>query len=301
MIILGKVIAIGNQKGGVGKTTTVNAMASGLAKIGFRVLAIDMDGQGNLTSSFGASKYNVPTTLEVLRGVVKPKEAIQSLPNGVDIIPANTMLSGAEAIIIDTGKEYRTREALESDGTKSKYHYIILDTPPNLGIMTLNAYTAADEIILTSQAGMFSTEALDAVYTTLQNVHKYLNPNFAVTGILITRYNPRFITYKAMYGLTSKMAVRLNAPIYKTYIRDTISVGDAQAVNTDILSYDPNSIAAIDYWAFIREFLQQQGFPEEVMNRIPEVSKTNEQKLMDRIQIILNTDTAIKKGEVNER
>ena len=282
---MGKVIVIGNQKGGVGKTTTANALAAGLAKIGFKVLAIDMDGQANLTSSFGGAKYDVLTTFDILQGTAQPHEAIQQLPCGVDLIGTNTMMAGAEGAIIGTGREYRLKEALEKDGTLEKYHYIILDTPPNLGVLTMNAFTAADEVIFASQAGIFSTEALDEVNNTLNNVRKYLNKNVSVIGILITRYNPRYTTNKAMYELTKMLADYMKTPVYKTFIRDTVTVGDAQAAHVDVLSYAPNSIAAIDHWAFIKEFLEHQGFGIEVINRIPEVAETNTKKLFERISL----------------
>lgn len=139
-----KKIAIANQKGGVGKTTTTHALAAGLAEKEFKVLAIDLDPQGNLSSACGAECFNVQTVYELLKGGASPEESIQHIGN-YDIIPSNIMLAGAEQELTQTGKEHRLKESIAS--ITEMYDYIIVDTPPLLGILTVNAFTFASDIL----------------------------------------------------------------------------------------------------------------------------------------------------------
>jgi len=152
-----KIVAIINQKGGVGKSTTAEALLAGLSLKGYKTLAIDLDAQGNLTYSTGATTEGA-TALGILTGEVKAKEAIQQTKSG-DIIASNKALAGADAFISDTGKEYRLKEALET--ISGDYDYIIIDTPPALGILTINALTACDSVIIPAQADIYSIQGIE--------------------------------------------------------------------------------------------------------------------------------------------
>jgi len=250
---MGKTIAIANQKGGVGKTTTAGALIAGLSNAGYRVLGIDFDPQGNLSDSFNVEMYKNPTIYELLRDKAKTEEVIQHTQN-IDIIPANIMLAGAEQELSNTGKEYRLKEAIAP--IMAKYDYIIIDTPPSLGILTVNAFTFANEIIVPTTAGIFAANGIQQLNETVKKVKKYCNPNVEVVGILLTRFNPRTNISKQIKELTEQLGQYIDAPIYSTYIRSGIVVEEAQATRTDIFTYSGKSTVAEDYKAFINEYLK---------------------------------------------
>lgn len=249
-----RIVAIANQKGGVGKTTTSHALCAGLVKRNFKVLCIDVDPQGNLSSACGATIYNVPTVYELLKKEVEVKEVIQMVKSGFDIIPANIMLAGAEQELSQTGKEYRLKESISSIATK--YDYIIIDTPPSLGILTVNAFTCATEILIPTTAGIFATTGIKQLDVTVKNVQKYCNSKVKIIGILFTRFNPRTIISKEIKDVTEQLGQYIDAPIYKTYIRSGIAIEEAQANSTDIFDYANKSTVAEDYSSFIDEFLK---------------------------------------------
>ena len=152
------IIAIANQKGGVGKTTTSQALTSGLAEKGYKTLGVDLDPQGNFSASCGAENYNVPTVYEMMKGEATAEETIQTIGK-YDVVPSNIMLAGAEQELSHTGKEHRLKEALQP--VADKYDYIIIYTPPSLGVLTVNAFTFADEIIIPTTAGKFATTGIN--------------------------------------------------------------------------------------------------------------------------------------------
>ena len=248
-----KIIAIANQKGGVGKTTTSHALTAGFAEKGYRTLGIDLDPQGNLSASCGAKNLNIPTAYELIKGEVKAEEVIQKL-GGYDIIPANIMLAGAEQELNSTGKEHRLKESLSD--IVGDYDYIIIDTPPSLGVLTVNAFTFCDEIIIPTTAGIFATTGIRQLARTVENVKKYCNPNLKIKGILFTRYNSRTNISKQVKEIAESFAEHIKAPIYDTTIRNGIAVEEAQANREDIFTYNSKSAVAEDYRAFIEEYLK---------------------------------------------
>lgn len=250
---MAKVIAIANQKGGVAKTTTSAAMAAGLKNRGYRVLAVDADPQGNLSDSCGADNEQKETIYELLKGETSADKAIQQL-DVFDIIPANIMLAGAEQELSQIGKEQRLKERLNP--IMDKYDYIIIDTPPALGILTINAFTVADEVIIPTTAGIFAATGITQLYDTIQNVRKYCNEKVKIAGILLTKFNPRSNNNKDMKDLTEQLADYMEAPMYKTFIRISVVVEEAQARKVDLFTYKNNSTVGEDYNAFIDEFLK---------------------------------------------
>lgn len=249
-----RIVAVANQKGGVGKTTTSQALTAGLADKGYKVLGIDLDPQGNLSSACGSVNYNVPTIYELMKREVTAEETIQHMNGGYDIIPSNIMLAGAEQELSQTGKEHRLKEAIAA--VSDNYDYIIVDTPPLLGVLTVNAFTVASDILIPTTAGIFATTGINQLNETVKSVQKYCNPNVKITGILFTRFNPRANISKQIKELTEQLSQYISAPIYKTYIRSAVAVEEAQANRVDIFDYAEKSTVSEDYKAFIEEFLK---------------------------------------------
>lgn len=245
------VTAIINQKGGVGKSTTSQTLAAGLSLKGFKVLLIDMDSQGNLSFSVGANKAAV-SILEVLKQEATAAEAIQTI-GSLDIIPASISLAGADMQLVEMGKEYRLKEALEP--IKGKYDYIVIDTPPALGILTINALTAADNIVIPSQADIYSVDAIGQLYNTVRAVQQYTNKELSIKGILLTRYSDRTILSRDLADMIQRTAEQLNTKLFKATIREAIGIKEAQAQKQDIFAYSGNSKVAGDYMQFVNEFL----------------------------------------------
>lgn len=247
-----EIIAVSNQKGGVGKSTTANALGAGLFLKGYKVLYVDMDAQGNLSYSMGATNKPL-STLEVLTGTATAKEAIVETDQG-DLIPASPALASADAIITETGKEYKLREALEP--VLSEYDYIIIDTPPAIGTLTVNALTASNSVIVPAQADVFSLQGIGQLAQTIQTVKKYCNRDLAIRGLLITRYNARTVLSKDMADLLEDTAQQLQTRLYTTKIRECTALKEAQASQQSIFEYAPKSNGTADYSAFIEEVLE---------------------------------------------
>jgi chromosome partitioning protein len=251
---MGECIAIINQKGGVGKSTTSNALGAGLFFKGFKVLYVDMDAQGNLSYSL-ASTGKPLTSLELLTGTATAQEAILHTEQG-DLIPASPSLASADALITETGKEYRLKEAL--DTVRDRYDYIIIDCPPALGILTVNALTACNSVIIPVLADVYSLQGIGLLYQTIQTVKKYCNKELFIKGILATRYKERAVLTKDMTELLNDTAKQLNTKLYKARIRDAVAIPESQACQKDIFSYAPKSKVAEDYRAFVNEVIAER-------------------------------------------
>lgn len=251
---MSKVYAIINQKGGVGKSTTAEALAAGLSFKGYKTLSIDLDAQANMSYTAGA-KTDGATALGVLTGEVDTAAAIQHTGSG-DIIAASKALAGADAFIADTGKEYKLREALE--GVKAAYDYIIIDTPPALGILTINALTACDSVIIPAQADIYSLQGVEQLAETMKPVKKYCNPALTVEGILLTRYSPRSVLSREVAELAGQLAGKLGTKLFKTTIREAIAVKEAQISQQSLYTYAPKANVIEDYNRFIDELIGEE-------------------------------------------
>ena len=244
-----EIIAIVNRRGGVGKTATAHAIGAGLARKGYKTLFVDLDSQCNLTFDLGG-KTGPLTSMEVLSGTATALEAIQHTAGG-DLIPASPSLAVADTTITGTGKEYRLKEALEG----LDYDYIIIDTPPALGVLTVNALTAGHSAIIPAQAEVHSLQGIGLLYEVVQ---KYTNPALTIRGILITRYNGRAILSRDMKDNLEATAKELGTKVFTTPIRECTAIKEAQATQSDIYSYAPKSNATADYTALIKEILKER-------------------------------------------
>lgn len=248
-----EIIAIVNRRGGAGKTATAHAIGAGLALRGYKTLFIDLDSQCNLTFDVGGKVARF-TSIEVLSGTATAQEAIQHTEGG-DIIPASPSLAIADTTITDTGKEYRLKEALEP--IKQSYDYIIIDTPPALGVLTVNALTACTSAIIPAQAEVHSLQGIGLLYEVIQAVQKYTNPALTIKGILITRYNGRAILSRDMKSNLEATAKQLGTKVFTTPIRECTAVKEAQATQQAIFTYAPRSNATADYTALIEDILEE--------------------------------------------
>lgn len=243
------VLAIANQKGGVGKSTTADAIASGMSQKGKKTLLVDLDPQGNLTYTTGIDAPTL-TSFELLSGDVTAKDCILSTPSG-DVIPSSPYLANSDAKLQSTGKEYRLKKSL--DPIKEDYDLILLDTPPALGILTVNALTAADALLIPAQADIYSLQGIGQLYETIAAVEEYTNPMLQVLGILLTRYNGRTILSKDLSEMMEETARELGTKVYAQTIRESVTVKEAQAARENLFSYAPKASVSEDYAQFLEE------------------------------------------------
>ena len=252
-----QIIAITNQKGGVAKTTTTLAIGAGLARKGYKVLFVDLDAQTNLSYVMEADATGLTgrTSLDVMEGRASASDAIQHTRHG-DIIAASPALAGADAVLTQVGKEYRLKEALEP--LAPMYDFILLDTPPALGILTVNALTACNGCIIPAQADIYSLQGISQLHNTLQTVKKYCNPSLKVLGILLTRFNSRASISREAADMIGQAAEQMGSRLYTARIRECTAIKEAQACREDIFTYAPHSNAAADYAALIDEILTEE-------------------------------------------
>lgn len=249
---MAKVIAVTNQKGGVGKTTTCSALCGGLANMGYKVLAIDLDPQGNLSFSLGVEVEDKFTVYDVMKGNCDIGDAII---NGsvCDVIPSNILLSGLELEMTGVGREYVLREQLAE--VSKKYDYVILDTPPALSVLTINAYTASDELVIPMLCEILSLQGIAQLKQTIFAVKRYYNKSLCVRGILLNKYNPRYTLTKEVEELAELIAQQLDTLIFKTKISACVSIAEAPAHGESIITYSPKCRATTEYKAFIKELI----------------------------------------------
>lgn len=252
-----RIIAAGNQKGGVGKTSTVQILAAGLAARGKKVLIIDLDQQCNLTSCYLEPTSAPTSSYDLLLNKKEARQCICQVAKMIDLIPASNMLSTIEIDLGNkAGNQVRLAKALQT--VKNRYDFILIDTPPALGLASINAYTAANEVIIPCQADLFSVQGLDMLSDTIAAVREYCNPNLKIGGILLVRYNHRTVLGKEIKALLHKIAWNFKTKIYRAAISECIAVKEAQINRTDVISYKPYSTAALDYKAFADEVLADE-------------------------------------------
>ena len=253
---MGRVIAVANQKGGVGKSTTAINLSACLAEKGKKVLAIDIDPQGNTTSGLGVDKNNVENTLyELLLGEAEAKDTIvKDVVENVDLIPSNVNLSGAEIELIGVDeKEYIMKKII--DKVRRKYDYIIMDCPPSLNMLTINALTAANSVLVPIQCEYYALEGLSQLIHTINLVKERLNPNLNIDGVVFTMYDSR--TNLSMQ-VVENVKQNLNQKVYNTLIPRNIRLAEAPSYGMPINMYDPKSAGAEAYMQLAEEVIKNK-------------------------------------------
>lgn len=246
-----KIISIANQKGGVCKSTTAQAMAEILNRNAKKTLLIDFDPQGNLSFAVGVDPHTTTLTIyHAMKGETNANDILQTTSSS-DILPANILLSGADLEFQSTGREYLLKEAIND--IKSKYEYIIIDCPPALSILTINAFSASDYIVVPVLADVFSLQGIGQLNTTIQSVIKYCNPNLKVAGILLTKFTQRNNISNNIKDSLNIVTKQMNTKLFNTCIRTSVALQEAQLQQKSLISYASGSNAMEDYINFVLE------------------------------------------------
>ena len=254
---MGKIIAIANQKGGVGKTTTSVNLAASLGVLEQKVLLIDADPQANATSGLGLDVEAVEKgTYEVLEHSASVAESIvpTNSPN-VDIVPAHIDLVAIELELVDKkNREYMLKEALQE--VKDKYDYILIDCAPSLGLITLNALTAADSVVIPIQCEYFALEGLGKLLNTIKSVQKVHNANLDIEGLLLTMYDSRL---RLSNQVVNEVRKHFDDMVFDTIIQRNIKLGEAPSYGESIIDYDATSKGAVNYLNLANEILKRNA------------------------------------------
>jgi len=251
---VGKVISIANQKGGVGKTTTAVNLSTILAKKGKKVLMIDTDPQGNATSGLGIDKDVNFSVYDVIINDVEIENTLQqTMVKNLEVCPSNINLAGAEVELVSMmSREQRLKEKI--DNQKDNYDYIIIDCPPSLGLITLNAFTASDSVLIPVQCEYYALEGLGQLINTINLVKKHLNKELKIEGALLTMFDIRT-------NLSNQVVKEVNKyfenKVYKTVIPRNVRLSEAPSYGMPISVYDPKSKGARSYDKFVKEFLKK--------------------------------------------
>jgi len=252
---VGRVIALANQKGGVGKTTSSVNLAAALARLGKKVLLIDLDPQGNATVAIGVDKDDLEQSVfEVLVGDCKAKQAIVTVEQaGLDLIPANGDLTAAEVALLeeDMGPK-RLRKTLKK--VRDNYDVVLIDCPPTLNMLTINALTAADGILVPVQCEFFALEGLSALMDTIETVQEQLNATLHIDGLLRTMHDRR---NNLANDVSNQLVTHFGMKVLQTIIPRNVRLAEAPSYGESILDYDPSSNGAIAYLALANELIRK--------------------------------------------
>ena len=251
---MGKIISVANQKGGVGKTTTAVNLSTILAKKGKKVLLIDADPQGNASSGVGIDKEVENSVYDVLINEAPIEDiAIKTNIKNLEICPSNINLAGAEVELVSAmSREYRLKEQL--DMVKDNYDFIIIDCPPSLGLITLNAFTASNSVLIPVQCEYYALEGLGQLLNTVSLVKKHLNKDIEIEGALLTMYD---IRTNLSNQVVKEVKRYFDDRVYKNVIPRNVKLSEAPSYGMPISIYDPKSKGAKSYEKFVKEFLKR--------------------------------------------
>lgn len=257
MIFL-KTIVFSNQKGGVSKTTSANALTFGLIGKNKKVLAVDTDPQGNFSFSMGIDPLNTQHTLyEALKGMCDVAKALQNRLNGVDVLSVGLEAAAADMELVSLpAREYRLKDILNT--FKADYDYCVIDTSPTLGLLTMNALTAADELIIPLTLDAYGLMGINQLGGFITNIRKYTNADLKVKGILITKYNERLNITQSLIDTVQRAADSMQAIVFNTKIRESVAVREVQATQGILFDDAPKAGASQDYLQFVDEFLKME-------------------------------------------
>jgi chromosome partitioning protein len=271
---MGKIIAIANQKGGVGKTTTAINLAASLAVLEHKTLIVDADPQANATSGVGFDPKNIKTSIyECIIDGVEPADIIlQTQTPNLDILPAHIDLVGAEIEMISLpNREKMMRKSLEK--IKNAYDFIIIDCSPSLGLITVNALTAADSVIVPVQCEYFALEGLGKLLNTIKIVQQRLNPELSIEGILLTMYD---ISLRLSNQVVEEVKTHFQTMVFDTIIQRNTKLGEAPSFGETIIMHDASSKGAINYLNLAREVLQKNDLTKlKEGDKVINVEKAN--------------------------
>ena len=254
---MGKIISVANQKGGVGKTTTSVNLAASLVQMGYRVLLVDLDAQGNATMGCGVEKQEVEhSAYEVLTGRSFVGDAIVNVdPDGLDLLPGNSDLTAAQVELLDRiGRERVLAEALAS--LVDDYHFVIVDCPPALNILTLNALVASDSVLIPMQCEYYALEGLTDLLGTLENVREMLNPGLEVEGLVRTMFDSRS---RLASEVSAQLVAHFGAKVFETIIPRNVRLAEAPSHGVSIVRYDRGSKGAQAYIALAAELAHRNA------------------------------------------
>lgn len=257
---MGKIIAVANQKGGVGKTTTSVNLSSLLAKKGKKVVLLDADPQGNATSGLGVDKNVEKSLYDVLVNEEPVENTLQdTIEKKLKICPSNVNLAGAEVeLVSQMSREHRLKEQL--DQIKDKYDYIFIDCPPSLGLITLNSFTAADSVLIPVQCEYYALEGLGQLINTINLVKKHLNKSLEIEGAVLTMYD---IRTNLSNQVVKEVKKYFDDKVYKTVIPRNVRLSEAPSFGMPITTYDPKSKGARSYEKLAKEFLKAEDAKEK--------------------------------------
>ncbi len=250
---MGKIISFANQKGGVGKTTSCVNTAASLGLLGYKVLILDLDPQGNTTSGVGISKKTLRAgTRELLSGAAKINDIIQETPfENLSVIPTNTSLAGAEIEILDFDEsEFRLKNTLAE--VRDQYDYILIDCPPSLGVLTINAFAASDGVVVPMQCEFYALEGLSQLMITINKIKRLYNPELSITGILITMYNARLLL---SMQVISELEQHYDDKLFSTKISRNVKLTEAPGFGKPAYYHDKNSKGAKEYIEVAKELV----------------------------------------------
>ena len=257
---MARIIAIANQKGGVGKTTTAVNLAAALAATPKRVLLIDLDAQGNATMGSGIDKRDLhASTCDVLLEEVHAEDAVMETAEGYDLLPGNTDLTAAEIELMDEdGREQRLKRAL--DGLRPRYDFIVVDCPPALSLLTLNALTAADSVLVPMQCEYYALEGLSALIETIDALKARLNPDLEIEGVLRTMFDVRNNLANAV---SAELVNHFGDKVFRTIVPRNVRLAEAPSHGQSIIGYDKASRGGIAYLGLAGEVLRRQREREQ--------------------------------------